>query len=260
MIETIEEEETSKIRQMKEDFESYREGIKNQNTEILETMKHDLIKKIEDLDKEFEVNFNRYISDTDTKAEDYKDLLAKNDENYKIILKKNWDIQRLTDSITYWGIKGQQNKQECDERNKQLLIEKKMILKHYHDLKRKMIQFREDEERRLGNLTMNSKMCMDKLTEYQKLGEKILKTSELCRKLETEKEKVLPFYQADADAQEEVPEFQFEKIDGVKKQKYNEFTLLDSFYKRYNKVLLDKLAIEKQKALQKRKTCSLRVC
>jgi hypothetical protein len=35
---------------------------------------------------------------------------------------------------------------------------------------------------------------MDTLRDYQKLGEKILKTAELCRKLETEKEKVLPFY------------------------------------------------------------------
>jgi hypothetical protein len=67
-------------------------------------------------------------------------------------------------------------------------------VKHYHELKRKMIQFREDEERRLGNLTTNSKNCMDKLTDMQKLAEKILKTAELCRKLETEKEKVLPFY------------------------------------------------------------------
>lgn len=90
-------------------------------------------------------------------------------------------------------------------------------MKHYHDLKRKMIQFRDDEEKRLGNLTMNSKMCMDKLKEYQKLGEKILKTAELCRKLETEKEKVLPFYQSDPDAMEEVPEFVIEKIDGMKK-------------------------------------------
>ena len=53
---------------------------------------------------------------------------------------------------------------------------------------------------------MNSKMCMDKLREYQKLGEKILKTAELCRKLETEKEKVLPFYQSDPDSVEEIPE------------------------------------------------------
>lgn len=62
-----------------------------------------------------------------------------------------------------------------------------------------MQQFREDEERRLGNLTTNSKRCMDKLTEMQKLAEKILKTAELCRKLETEKEKVLPFYQSELE-------------------------------------------------------------
>lgn len=125
-------------------------------------------------------------------------------------------------------------------------------MKHYHDLKKKMIQFREDEERRLGNLTLNSKMCMDKLTEYQKLGEKILKTAELCRKLETEKEKVLPFYQSDPDtaggAEEGFPEIAVERIEGLKKQKYNEFQLLDQFYKRFNKVLLDRLAIDKQKA------------
>jgi hypothetical protein len=50
-----------------------------------------------------------------------------------------------------------------------------------------------------------------------------LKTAELCRKLETEKEKVLPFYQIDPDTMEEFPEFNVEKIDGLKKQKYNEF-------------------------------------
>jgi hypothetical protein len=80
-----------------------------------------------------------------------------------------------------------------------------------------MLQFREDEERRLGNLTMNSKFCMDKLKEYQKLGEKILKTAELCRKLETEKEKVLPFYQSDPEAMEEPIDLQIEKIEGMKK-------------------------------------------
>ena len=53
------------------------------------------------------------------------------------------------------------------------------------------------EEKRLGDLTTNTKNCMDTLKDYQKLGEKILKTAELCRKLETEKEKVLPFYQSD---------------------------------------------------------------
>lgn len=86
-----------------------------------------------------------------------------------------------------------------------------------------MTNSREKEEKRLGDLTMNSKSCMDTLRDYQKLGEKILKTAELCRKLETEKEKVLPFYQSDEVTLEEMPEVQVEKIDGMKKQKYNEF-------------------------------------
>jgi hypothetical protein len=80
MIETIDEEEQSKIRKMKDDFESLRQETKNKNVEELESMKHDLIKKIEDLDKEFEVNFNRYVSETDTKAEIYKKLLEENEK------------------------------------------------------------------------------------------------------------------------------------------------------------------------------------
>lgn len=63
---------------------------------------------------------------------------------------------------------------------------------------------------------------MDTLKDYQKLGEKILKTAELCRKLETEKEKVLPFYQSD-EVIDDVPEIPVEKIEGMKKARYNEF-------------------------------------
>jgi hypothetical protein len=52
-------------------------------------------------------------------------------------------------------------------------------LKHYSELKRKMTQFREDESKRLTNLTKNSKSCMDTLRGYQTLGGRILKSAEL---------------------------------------------------------------------------------
>ena len=67
-------------------------------------------------------------------------------------------------------------------------------MKHYHDLKRKMANQRNEKDNRLGTLSTNSLACMETLKGYQALGERILKTAELCRKLETEKEKVLPFY------------------------------------------------------------------
>jgi hypothetical protein len=157
------------------------------------------------------------------------------------------EIGKLRDSNQAMQLKHEQNKKECGERNDKLLSEKMSILKHYRDLKGKMAQFREEEGRRLSNLTKNSKACMDTLKGYQKLGERILKTAELCRKLETEREKVLPFYEAETDNIEDIPHHEIEKIEGIDKSVYNEFQILDNFYKRYNKVLLDKVAIEKQK-------------
>ena len=76
MIETIHEVENAKLYEMTNDHSSKREETKNKNVEELESMKHELIKKIEDLDKEFEVHFNKYEADTDTKAKDYKGLLT----------------------------------------------------------------------------------------------------------------------------------------------------------------------------------------
>merc|ERR550514_1183017 len=126
-------------------------------------------------------------------------------------------------------LKMKQNTKECQDRNSFLRKEKEKIMEHYHSLKRTMASTRAKEEKRLGDLTMNTKQCMDTLKDYQKLGEKILKTAELCRKLETEKEKVLPFYQSD-EVIDDVPEIPVEKIEGMKKARYNEFQLLDNFY------------------------------
>ena len=53
MIQTITDEEHSKLQQMSQDFEALREETKNKNVEELEGMKFILIGKIEELDKEF---------------------------------------------------------------------------------------------------------------------------------------------------------------------------------------------------------------
>ncbi len=54
------------MQRLKEQHDSETQEIKNRNTEELESMKHDLIKKIEDLDANFEQNFNKYVSETES--------------------------------------------------------------------------------------------------------------------------------------------------------------------------------------------------
>lgn len=90
-----------------------------------------------------------------------------------------------------------------------------------------MTKFREEESRRLKELVNNSRNAVIKLTEYKELGEKILKTAELCRRfnywiicrLETEKEKVLPFYEDTVDPNE-IPEDLKDTFDQLKPEEY----------------------------------------
>jgi len=98
-----------------------------------------------------------------------------------------------------------QHNLECNSRNQALKTEKENIQKIYHELKLKMQKFREEESKRLKELANNSRNSALKLKENSNLGEKILKTAELCRRLETEKEKVLPFYEGTVE-DAEIPE------------------------------------------------------
>merc|ERR1719220_92985 len=79
-------------------------------------------------------------------------------------------------------------------RNAQLRTEKDHIAKHFQELKGKMNHFRSEEKKRLADLTQNARNCIRSLNDQLGLAERILKTAELCRKFETEREKVLPFY------------------------------------------------------------------
>jgi flagellar biosynthesis/type III secretory pathway chaperone len=91
-----------KSKKMKSDFETTREETKNQDVEELESMKHELIKQIDALDQKFDVEFNRYSSETDSRVEEYKDKLSKNEENSRNIKTFAHKIQRLKEQILFW--------------------------------------------------------------------------------------------------------------------------------------------------------------
>merc|ERR1712048_1503869 len=118
----------------------------------------------------------------------------------------------------------------------------------------KMNLFRSEEKKRLANLTQNARNCIKSLKDQLSLAEKILKTAELCRKFETEREKVLPFYLS-RDLLNEFEEGELDFGDEDLKEEIrkelsdigiDEWTYLDNFFKRFNKCKLDHLAIEQE--------------
>ena len=87
------------------------------------------------------------------------------------------------------------NAKDYEERNKALKEEKDAIQTQFQSLKKKMNNFREQERERLTELTILSNNTIKTLKGKVEKAEMIIKLAEMNRKLETEEEKVLPFYQ-----------------------------------------------------------------
>jgi len=128
-------------------------------------------------------------NDTQSKAKDHGDFFHRDKDKTKDIDKLAKEIERLKDKIEHMKHKIHQHTKEYNKRNQALKKENDNIHENYKKLKTKMLKFREDEARRLTELTLNSRNAVLTLKEFVTLGERILKTAELCRRLETEKEK-----------------------------------------------------------------------
>merc|ERR1712072_1518949 len=137
-----------------------------------------------------------YRTTTESSTADYHSYLQRDANLSKYVEKKLRQVERMHQAIQHWKMKIAQNRQECEERNQQLRGEKEQIQKHFQELKARMNRFRAEEKKRLVDLTVNARNCEQGLKKQLELAERILKTAELCRKLETEREKVVPFYLA----------------------------------------------------------------
>jgi len=264
IVEQVERDEKNREQADITDHQAQFEMIKNTNIEEYHQMKSILGAKIEDTKGRCRERLQTYQNQTDNNFQNYKDLLEKDADLSKKVERRIRQVERRTESIQHWKQKIAQNKQECEERNAQLKMEKKNMEKHYQELKEKMNAFRSDQRKRLADLTQNARNCMQSLKEQLVLAEKILKTAELCRKFETEREKVLPFYLSRdllADFQER-DLFREDVREEIRRELtdtgVDEWTYLDMFFKRYNKVKLDHLAIEQERTRLTRENAQLR--
>merc|ERR1711904_124977 len=237
-------------------------GIRNKNIEEDHQMRSHLEERIEQMKEKCNAHLQSYRTATEANTADYKTYLARDASLSKQVERKLRQVERMQSQITHWKLKIQQNRQECEERNAQLRREKDHIAKHFQELKAKMNRFRNEEKKRLTDLTQNARGCIKNLKDQLALAEKILKTAELCRKFETEREKVLPSY---LSRDVEVEELQFDDDDLKEEIKesladtgIDEWTYLDTFIKRYNKVKLDHLAIEKERQRLEKENVQLR--
>ncbi|KAK3083899.1 hypothetical protein FSP39_004880 [Pinctada imbricata] len=233
----------------KGEFQSMTDEIRNKDMEEKHSLHHQLQEKLENYWGQFDTALKNYKETNAERRAAFEELKAKDDESAKEIDQQMRKLQRISDNISALKSKMAANAKECDERNKMLKEEREKMLAHFQDLKAQMNKLRDREREKLTKLTLESNSAMKELKRQNDKVKSVLTMAEMCRKLETEEEKVLPFYatsltqEEQEDVEAAVLEESNEKLTSV----MHDFSSLENFWKRYNKVTLDKLALDKEK-------------
>ncbi|XP_065055423.1 dynein regulatory complex subunit 2-like [Rhopilema esculentum] len=232
----------------KQEFQSLRDEIKNKNLEEKHALRIQLEGQVEELWKQFQAALKNYNETTEERKVAFENLKIKDEKSAKEIELQMRKLHRIQEKISQIRSKMSQNAKECEERNKDLKEEREAIASKFHELKNQMNRFRDQQRSRLTKLTLQSNSALQELDKKKEKGDRILRQAEMCRKLETEEEKVLPFYASSLSPEEEkdvetaVEESTVEKLAEV----MHEYRPLENFWKRMNKVLLDKMALDKE--------------
>ncbi|XP_006054615.3 dynein regulatory complex subunit 2 [Bubalus bubalis] len=232
------------------EFQSMWDDLKNKNLEEKHFLRLQLENIVEDLWRRFQDALKNYTDATEDRKIAFETLKVKDEKSSKEIEAQMKKIQKLQDSIIILKGKILVHSRESEEQNQDIREDKELVLVQLRKLKAQRTQARGIAQENLVKLTLESSATLKALREIVDKGEKILKLAEICRKFETEEEKVLPFYSSVLTPKEQ------EEIETVDLEEFNEelgkvimdYKGMENFWKRYNKVKLEQLSLRHRRA------------
>ena len=142
IIDTIEQEESSKETEAKYAYEQLREEIRNRALEDINMLRISLDAQIEELENHFETAHLNYLQQTAQRTHSFKELTQTDQKLSKDIEQMRKKVDTLQTSIQHWRAKSRQLTRDTEERNRLLLAEKHTIQKHYQQLKLRIRAYR----------------------------------------------------------------------------------------------------------------------
>ncbi|XP_027002073.2 dynein regulatory complex subunit 2-like [Tachysurus fulvidraco] len=217
----------------KQDYEYTRDYNKIQYA----GMKHAVESKVTEQQQRLLEEQEKYTNDNDKENNEVFDLqeaIQKIDMNGKHIHKLQNTISALRSHLSSSQWKNEASISGHHEDYEPL----KQEIRH---LRAKLSSSQAAEKTQLANHTIYSNDTINKLQGIIQESETLLHLAVVCRKLEMEQEKVLPFYTLSLNAEE----LSQEKAHAV--ETMMDYTDLEKFWKRYNKIVLERLCLERKK-------------
>jgi hypothetical protein len=249
IINAIEHEYELKNSVLTAKFRAEEDSLKMKNQEAASTLKTHLVSRTNDVIDASKKAFEVFKQATEGKMQQFNAMYEKHKQRQKEMKQNEETILKNAAEIAHWRRKIRSNERESKESNDRLRQEKENLSLHFRELKETMAKFRRIEAAKLAEISVAYEDIHNNLTEKLRLAEKILKYAEMTRELETEREQVMPFPQSivetDPEIQRQMRQFKIQ-IKGDSKF-VEESDLFDKFYRRYNKSMLEKLALARER-------------
>ncbi|XP_004274430.1 dynein regulatory complex subunit 2 isoform X1 [Orcinus orca] len=230
------------------EFQSMWEDLKNKNLEEKHFLRLQLEHTVEDLWRRFQDALKNYTDATEDRKIAFETLKAKDEKSCKEIEAQMKKIQRLQDSIIILKGKIMVHGRESEEQNQDIREDKELVLVQLRKLKAQRTRARGISQENLVKLTLESNATLKALRKIVDKGEKVLKLAEICRKFETEEEKVLPFYSSVLTPEEQDIKIDPEEFTEELGKVIMDYIGMENFWKRYNKVKLEQLSLQHRRA------------
>nr|XP_017495318.2 dynein regulatory complex subunit 2 isoform X3 [Manis javanica] len=206
--------------------------------------------ELEALTKEFETERKTIIDQHEKEIHYLQDVFMAMEQNYI-----DYEYESKLEFQSTWDDLKNKNLEEKHFLRLQLENTVEDLWRRFQDALKSYTDATEDQKVAFETLKVkderSSKEIEAQMKKIQRLqGEKILKLAEICRKFETEEEKVLPFYSSGLTPKEqgEIEEIKPEELTEELAKVIANYTGMENFWKRYNKVKLEQLSLQHRHA------------
>ncbi|CAG5089365.1 Oidioi.mRNA.OKI2018_I69.PAR.g12187.t1.cds [Oikopleura dioica] len=193
MMCALEQTHIDKTSKLKQEFQSLRDEIKNNTQDEKHALRISLEAAVEKLFKMFQQAQKDYDNSTLERRKEFEKLQAKDAKSSAEIELQMNKLAKIQENINIVKQKMVNNTKEYEEKHAGLKENKDHLQTHFRVLRTEMSKQRNKEREMLTKLTLASEEALKRQKSIDEKASKILKIGEMCRKLETEEEQVLPF-------------------------------------------------------------------
>ncbi|XP_065515822.1 dynein regulatory complex subunit 2 [Lathamus discolor] len=241
-------------------FQSSRDDIKNESLQEKQYTRLQLGAKLDELWQQVRSALQDYAEATEQQRVAFEALKQKDEKSSREVEMQTKKLQKLQGSITAVRSRLVALLKESEEQNRRMREEKEKVLRQLQELRTEMNQMGADAHDSLLRLTLQSSAALKALAQVMEKAQRILRLAEMCRRMETEEEKVLPFYSSSVEEEEEedVRQVLQETLVEPLAWAMQDYVGLERFWQRFNKAKLEEQALKRQRAALSRRNRRLR--